>query len=359
MGSDTGFTGRLLYIIAAVVAVGTLGWVFASGATAGGMMLCLLPAGVVTAGLIAGGMYLSRQGAAQQVEMKTFEQQETWRGEERRARTYVAERLEQAAARLATGQAAPAAFLTDLRSLADRLRRPGYDQGVPPPLDAGTIQSLQSLDASLMGEADKLDRAVDAWLGGQQASLRDEVGQMRRLVDRRTEALVQGGVQLKTAREVLASEVGGASPQASPADLKLGDAVSVGGQDFTVSGRLAFNDRGLQFSRYQLRASGAERWLLPLNGGVDTYWLSPITAPEGVMGVEQVVHEATYTLRGHGTAEVDLEGMGGERRGLLIDYRRFVGDDDSLLWAERWPDGQVFAFRGERVGKYELQIFQQ
>jgi hypothetical protein len=211
-----------------------------------------------------------------------------------------------------------------------------------------------------MAEADDLDRASDRWLAGEQAALRDAARQLRQMVDRRTEILVAGGVSLKTAREVLAGGPTSAVNRGNVADLKVGDAVSAGGADYTVSGRLRFNDRGVQWSRLQLKAGADERWLLTLNGGLDNYWLTPTTPPADMAGSPNVTLDSVnYTLRSEGTAQVDLEGLGGERRGLLIDYRRFGAGDDSILWGETWPGGQVFAFSGERVGQYELDVFQQ
>ncbi len=358
MNNQTAWTGRLLMIVAAALAVGTVGWLAVSGPTAGGALLCLVPAAVVCIALVMGGVYLNRQSVVEVAQTKSFEEQWQWREEERRARLYVADRLEQAAARVGANDAAPRPFLAELRGLAERLRRPGNEQGVPPTISADNFQALKSLDASLMAKADELDTATDRWLAGDQNALRDGASQLRQMVDRRTEVLL-GDTQLKTAREVLAGEAKSSTPRGDVSALKLNDAVSAGGKDYTVSGRMLFDDRGVQWSRYQLRSGTEERWLLALNGGVDTYWLAPRDVPGGLFGSSGPAEVTGFTLRSQGTAEVTIEGMGGARRGLLIDYRRLVSQDDGLLWVERWPDGSLFAFEGERVGKYELEVYQQ
>ncbi len=358
MSNSTSTIGRVLIIGAGVLAIFTVIWLLVAGTTAGGRVLCLGLAAPVFLVMVAGGLYLNRQGAAQQVEQKSLEQQWAWRDDERRARLYVAERLEQAAARLAASGKAPAPFIAELRGLADRLRRPGYEQGVPPNISADAYQALKSLDASLMAEADKLDQATDAWLNGNESALRDSDVRLRQMVDRRTEILL-GPANLKTAREILAGGPTSVVDRGAVTSLGVNGAVSAGGEDYSVTGRLLFNDRGVQWSRLQLRAGDKERWLLTLNGGLDTYWLTPIQPPADVFTASTVaLSGGQYTLRGQGTAEVALEGLGGERRGLLIDYRRFTSGDD-LLWAERWGDGQTFAFTGQRVGQYELDVFQQ
>ena len=155
MSNSTSAVGRVLMIGAGVLVVITIVWLLVAGTTAGGRVLCLGLAAPVFLVMIAGGLYLNRQGAAQQAEQKSLEQQWAWRDDERRARLYVAERLEQAGARLAASGKAPAPFVAELRGLADRLRRPGYEQGVPPTISADAYQALKSLDASLMAEADK------------------------------------------------------------------------------------------------------------------------------------------------------------------------------------------------------------
>ncbi|MFN8471265.1 MAG: DUF4178 domain-containing protein [Anaerolineae bacterium] len=358
MSNSTSTIGRVLIIGAGVLVVITVIWLFVAGTTAGGKVLCLGLAAPVFLVMIAGGFYLNRQGAAQQAEQKSLEQQWAWRDDERRARLYVAERLEQAAARLAASGKAPAPFIAELRGLADRLRRPGYEQGVPPTISPDAYQALKSLDASLMAEADKLDQATDTWLNGDESALRNSDIRLRQMVDRRTEILL-GPTNLKTAREILAGGPTSAVDRGNVQALAVNDAVSAGGEDYSVTGRLAFNDRGVQWSRLQLRSGGQERWLLAMNGGLDTYWLTPVAPPGDAFTASTVtLAGGQYTLRGEGTAEVALEGLGGERRGMLIDYRRFLNGDD-LLWAERWTDGQTFAFTGQRVGPYEIDVFQQ
>ena len=357
MTNQTGMTGRLLWVIAGVLGVSTVAWLAFAQPTAAGTILCLAPASVVIAALVVSGVYLNRRGVVEEVETKAFQQESEWRDQERRTRMYVAERLEQAAARLGAVETAPKAFLAELRGLAGRLRRPGYEQGVAPSINQAQFQALQSLDSSLMAKADELDRATDRYLAGDHTALETGAAQVRQMVDRRMEVLL-GEAQLKTAREVLA---GGQSPlqRGTVAGLKVNDAVSAGGVDYSVTGRLLFDDRGVQWSRLQLRAGAEERWLLTLNGGVDNYWLTSTQAPSGLFTASQWSSDEGLVLRGQGTAEVALEGLGGERRGLLIDYRRFTGPNDTILWAERWPDGQTFAFNGERVGQYELEVYQQ
>lgn len=358
MLNQTGATGRLLWIIAAVLGVATVGWLAFAQPTAAGTILCLGPAAVVIAALVFSGLYLNRRGVVEEGQAKVFEQESSWRDEERRNRLYVAERLEQAAARLGVNDAAPKAFLAELRGLAGRLRRPGYEQGVAPSITQAQFQALQSLDSSLKAKADELDRATDRWLSGEHGALEAGAAQLRQMVDRRSEVLL-GEAQLKTAREVLAGGPTSGLPRGSVGDLKLNDAVAANGVDYSITGRLQFNDRGVQWSRLQVRGGGEERWLLTLNGGVDNYWLTPTQTPDGLFTASQWSSGEDLVLRGQGTAEVGLEGLGGERRGLLIDYRRFAGPDDTILWAERWPDGQTFAFNGERVGQYELEVYQQ
>lgn len=357
MNNQTGMTGRLLWIVAALLGVFSVSWLAVARPEAAGTLLCLGPAAVVIAALVFAGIFLNRRGIVEEVETKSFEQEWQWREEERQARLYVAERLEQAAARLAEGQTAPRPFLTDLRGLAGRLRRPGYEQGVPPRINAQQFQALKSLDASLMAKADELDRATDRWLQGEPDALREGAAQLRQMVDRRAEVLL-GDTKLKTAREVLGAAQTSALPRGNIAALKINDAVGAAGIDYSVTGRLLFDDRGVHWSRLRLQAEDDERWLLTLNGGVDTYWLTSTPAPDGVFAASQWASEAGLVLRGQGTAEVALEGLGGERRGVLIDYRRFTAPDDTILWVERWPEGQLFAFKGERVGPYELELYQ-
>lgn len=356
MQNQSGMTGNLLIIIAAVLGVGTIGWLLVASPTAGGAMLCLMPAAMVVIGMILGGLYLNRQARAEVAETATMEQQWAWRDEERRARTYVADRLSRSSERLKADGSVARSLIAEMESLEGQLRHPSYDQGVPPPMTETTFQSLQSIDRGLMGKADELDKATDDVLRGHPEDLTGDLAQLRVMVDRRNEAVL-GDAKLKSAREVLAADAPSLTPRASVGDMKLNDAVSANGVDYSVTGRLHFDDRGAIFDRYQLRGGGQERWLLVLNSGLDTFWLTPRAVPEDLFETTDWGAEQGYALRGRGVAEVNIEGMGGARRGLLIDYRRFSDREDSLLWAESWPDNQRFAFDGERVGKYELEVF--
>lgn len=356
MQNQTGLTGNLLIIAAAILGVGTVGWLLVASPTAGGAMLCLVPAAVVVIGLIMGGLYLNRQGKAEVAETATMEQQWAWRDEERRARSYVADRLARSNERLKTDASTPQSLIAEMASLESQLRNPSYDQGVPPPMTETTFQTLQSIDRGLMAKADELDKATDDVLRGHPEDLTDDLAQIRVMVDRRNEAVL-GEAKLKSAREVLGADAPSLTPRASVGDMKLNDAVSADGVDYSVTGQIHFDDRGTVFDRYQLRGGGQERWLLILNSGLDSFWLTPRAVPDGLFDTADWGAEQGYTLRARGIAEANIEGMGGARRGLLIDYRRLSGREDSLLWAERWPDNQRFAFDGQRVGKYELEVF--
>lgn len=356
MQNQSGMTGNLLIIAAGILGLGTVGWLAVASPTAGGALLCLIPAAIVVIGLVMGGLYLNSQGKAAAVETATMEQQWAWRDEERRARTYVADRLSRSSERLKADGSISKPLIAEMESLEDQLRRPSYDQGVPPPMTETTFQTLQSIDRGLMAKADELDKATDDVLRGHPEDLTDDLGQIRVMVDRRNEAVL-GEARLKSAREVLATDAPSITPRASVGDMTLNDAASANGIDYSVTGRLHFDDRGTIFDRYQLRGGGQERWLLVLNGGLDSFWLTPRAVPDGLFETADWGAEQGYALRGRGIAETNIEGMGGARRGLLIDYRRFSGREDSLLWAERWPDNQRFTFDGERVGKYELEIF--
>src|SRR5262249_17995585 len=79
-------------------------------------------------------------------------------------------------------------------------------------------------------------------------------------------------------------------------NLRLGDAVSYAGTDYTVDGRLVFSGRDRPTVTYLLGGGTGETWLLAGDGGNHVAVLHPRAAPEGALGETPTLHGESLRL---------------------------------------------------------------
>jgi hypothetical protein len=139
-------------------------------------------------------------------------------------------------------------------------------------------------------------------------------------------------------------------------NLRLGDAVSYAGKDYTVDGRVVFSGRDRPTVNYLLGGGDAETWLLAGEGGNRLAVLHPHTAPEGALGDTLTLEGESFRAAGAGSASVQVEVQSGRRGGQNVGWRQFETEGGRLLWVEDWADGRR-AFLGERVTPEELELW--
>jgi hypothetical protein len=139
-------------------------------------------------------------------------------------------------------------------------------------------------------------------------------------------------------------------------NLRLGDAVSYAGTDYTVDGRLVFSGRDRPTVTYLLGGGTGETWLLAGDGGNQVAVLHPQAAPEGALGETLTLDGENFRSAAEGSASVQVEGQSGRRGGQNIAWRRYETEGGKILWLEDWADGR-HAYLGERVQPEELELW--
>lgn len=137
--------------------------------------------------------------------------------------------------------------------------------------------------------------------------------------------------------------------------LQMGDAVSVDGRDWIVSGRTDVHG-AIPWTDYVLRDGDTERWLtvsgtpqqLALVERVDFWTRVPPVSPLQFAGVSYTLRDS---LEGNGT----ITGPGGTTEGEVKAYN-FTGEDGAWLTLRDWH-GERQAFVGRVLLADELQAY--
>jgi hypothetical protein len=142
---------------------------------------------------------------------------------------------------------------------------------------------------------------------------------------------------------------------AALANLKLNDAVSFGGADYIVAGKITYSVASGSFWAFLLQDGGKKLWLRVGPGDEIT------TCQEVKLGVpsplpETLTHDnQTFARADRGEAKVTVEGAGGVKRGS-VEYARYRADAGSRLWLEDFgTETRVMA--GQVVGANELKTY--
>ncbi len=139
------------------------------------------------------------------------------------------------------------------------------------------------------------------------------------------------------------------------ASLKVNDAVSLGGADYIVAGKITYTIPAGSFWAFLLRDGGNTRWLRVGPGGeivtcqeIEISVPSPM--PESLLQGSQ-----SFTRGDAGSASVMVEGAGGVKRGSVA-YARYAADANQRLWLEDFGAEQR-AMLGQTIDASEITTY--
>lgn len=357
-------------------------WTFSTAGTSGGRLFGLAFVIILALPLIAGGVFLFRRGAQEELQEQQITSQRRVLESETLSRTQLADRAGRARDRLQSvlqaalpsGDPTSRLLLEDavarLNGVQSALSRTAYDRVgafeavAADPTDRDTVRSidaavessLNTLDGQLTELTSSLasgrpDPAVLARIGGAIARIENAVNQ-------RSNALTSGEEKpLPTVDELLRGiQPSGAQEPQRFTELKPNDAVSLDGEDVLVTGRVEWRDGERAWYTYLLSGGESERWLLVESGGTRLASMEPAQLPAPNPDGSVTVGGASWPLTNRGTAAVTVTGAAGIRGGLFVGYRRYDGPD-GFLWVEDWDEGtKAMLGTPERAENVELWI---
>lgn len=137
--------------------------------------------------------------------------------------------------------------------------------------------------------------------------------------------------------------------------LKAGDAVSYGGIDYIVSGRIIYSVASGNFNAYLLQDKDSKNWLrvgpnqeLAVTREVSFNVPSPLPETISYSG-------KNYTRSDQGAANVTVEGASGTKPGS-VNYARYTTDGGGRLWIEDWGT-ETRVQTGQVVDPMEIKLY--
>ncbi|MBI4787657.1 MAG: DUF4178 domain-containing protein [Chloroflexi bacterium] len=273
---------------------------------------------------------------------------------------------------------APLEHITEIENLDQKLLRliarlqtaPGgyagwFDAGQ---IVEGDLDQLTQFDASLADGVAALTTAMDKVAGAlkTKVGVEDAIGECADLLDKlnaqfdqREQFLSMGK---KPSLEPPPSPLDALkAKQAPPAELvalgnlKLRDAVSFGGTDYLVAGKLVYSISGGPFWALMLQDGGQKRWLR-VGPGNELAVCDEIVLDVRSPLPDTLEYDGQSFVRGDaGSANVSVEGAGGTKRGSA-NYARYRSDAGSHLWVEDFGS-ETRTMAGQAVDASELRVY--
>ncbi len=227
--------------------------------------------------------------------------------------------------------------------------------------DAQLADGVQQFQAALdrIAAALKTKENIDDAIGAA-ADLLDQLNQQ---FDQREQFLAQGKAPslqvpakpVTSPLGALASKPAASAEIAALANLHLKDAVSYGGTDYLIAGKITYSMPTGSFWAYQLQDGGQENWLRVGPGNEIEFcrvvqFDIPKTLPETLQ-----YQDLTLTRQFQGTANVTVEGAGGNKRGS-VNYLRYIGAPDVRLWIENF-EAETRVSYGHTVDSTEIKSY--
>jgi hypothetical protein len=237
--------------------------------------------------------------------------------------------------------------------------------------DAAQIQEtdldqLYQFDSSLAAGVDVLAAALDAigtaikgktGIPGAIDALGNSLADLNERLDAREEFVALG-----KRPSAIPSPLGVLQPKAKPSpqagtfeQLKPGDAVSYGGIDFLVTGRITYSVASGTFYAFLLQDKDSKNWLrvgpnqeLAVTREVSFNVPSPLPDSINYSGKNYVRSE-------QGAANVTVEGASGTKPGS-VTYARFTVDGGGRLWVEDWGT-ETRVQGGQVVDPMEIKLY--
>ncbi|AUJ25047.1 DUF4178 domain-containing protein [Virgibacillus dokdonensis] len=141
-------------------------------------------------------------------------------------------------------------------------------------------------------------------------------------------------------------------------NLQINDIVTFDLEDYTVVGKISYDDHGFKWFAYQLQGTDKTLWLSvemddELNLGIYEKIKLPVQEP---IPKEIPYEGTTFYLDESGKARVVGTGRSENLTGLTCEYYDFYDDsDEKSLSLEKWGN-EIEASIGYEIEEYELKI---
>ncbi len=277
---------------------------------------------------------------------------------------------------------APLEYIVNLENLDQKLQRliarlntaPGgyagwFDAGQ---IVEGDLDQLTQFDSELTDGVttlktafDQIAQAVKAKEGVDDAvsACAEQLDTLNAEFDQREQFLAMGkrpSLTIPTAKptasplEALEQRAPVAEQLVTLANLKLNDAVSYGGTDYVISGKITYTIPAGSFWAYQLQDGSQKRWLrLGPNG--DVAFCQQVTLAISAPFPNTVDLGETYTLQVSGNASISVEGAGGARKGT-VNYARFTSPSGKRVWVEDFGT-ETRTMQGEAIDASAVTVY--
>ena len=308
-----------------------------------------------------------------------YKRKESRRDEDKRVRDELAREYAQYTQRLANlqGELVRARRIAEintierlehaLRLFTDRLRTATYGYGglfSERSIDERALDQLAAFDRSLGDGLDELRGGLDALegsvraggdLAGPARQVQQTIDGLSRRFDLRGQVVETGQAQEGAAIEALftprESEVAHVA-----SDLHFGDAVSIGGTDYLVEGRMEFHAGDSAWRQYLLRGADPEGWLhVPPSTREPMALLQRVADAPGD-GPSLTVDGKTLSQAAEGRATAEVVGEAGTQTGRSVQYRRYSGDGGAIGFSYDWG-GERQLLIGRTLDPLEINVY--
>ncbi len=236
----------------------------------------------------------------------------------------------------------------------------------------GDLDQITRCDAALTAGVQQLQAALDRIAGALKSkeNIDDAIGaaadlldQLNQQFDEREQFLGMGKPpSLELPVQPPISPLGALQTKpTAPAEisalsnLHLKDAVSHGGTDYIITGKITYAISTGAFWAYLLQDGGEERWLRVGPGSeVELCEVVPVDVPPSPPETFQYLNQ-TLTRQLTGMADVTVEGAGGLKRGS-VNYAKYVGAQDVRVWIENFG-AETRVTGGHAVDSIEIKSY--
>ncbi len=234
------------------------------------------------------------------------------------------------------------------------------------------LDQITHFDVDLAGGVAKVEAALDKLATAVKAKngVEDAIGDSADLLDRlnaefdqREQFLAMGkkpSLDLPASPRV--SPLNALEAKAAPpaefialTNLKLRDAVAFGNSDYVLTGKITYTTPSGSFWAFLMQDGGKRQWLR-VGPGTEISVCQEIQLAPGVPQSDTLVYDGqSYTRADMATANVNVEGAGGARRGSL-SYARYSADAGRRVWVEDFGT-EIRLMAGQTVDASELKVY--
>jgi hypothetical protein len=224
-------------------------------------------------------------------------------------------------------------------------------------LAEGVAQLKAQLDA--IGDALKSKQGVEDAI----AACADTLDALNAQYDQREEFVAFGKkpelslpkLPWKSPLDALKAKIAPPKELVELASLKVNDAVTYGGTDYVVSGKITYTISAGSFWAFLLADGGSKLWLRVGPGG-EIAACREIEMSVPSPQPETLSHRGKNYARGDsGAAQVSVEGAGGVKRGT-VNYARYRSSGSARLWIEDFS-GESRVMAGQTLDASEITAY--